>query len=86
MARVRSSLPRPEFGHLRVNNASPATDGADNGRVGYSVIEYTAGPPKTDHGGGIGYTNGIDVHTGKNWVIRNNLIRGFHTPDTSGNL
>jgi hypothetical protein len=61
--------------------------GVNNSSVKYSLIEYTAGPPTTDHGGGVGYTNGIDVHAGQNWDIADNLIRNLHTPDSdSGNL
>src|SRR5207247_3210692 len=56
--------------------------GVTNSTVEYSTLEYTNGPPATDHGGGAGYTNGIDVHGGTGWVVRNNLCRGFPTPDT----
>lgn len=57
--------------------------GADDGVVEYTIMEYTDGPPKSDHGGGgAGYTNGVDVHAGKNWIIRNNYFGGFHTPDS----
>ena len=57
--------------------------GVNDSSVKYSLIEYTAGTPKTDHGGGVGYTNGIDIHAGRNWVIADNLIRNLHTPDNS---
>ena len=46
------------------------------------MIDYTNGPPVTDHGGGIGYTNGIDIHDGSNWLIAHNLIENLHTPDS----
>jgi hypothetical protein len=65
---------------------NPAGGGVDDSTVKYSVLEYTHGPPATDHGGGTGYTNGVDVHTGNNWVIANNLFRNFHTPDDADNL
>ena len=55
----------------------------NNGVVEYTIMEYTHGAPTSDHGGGIGYTNGVDVHGGKNWVIRNNLFKNFHTPDSA---
>ena len=58
--------------------------GASNSAVEYSSIEYTAGPPKTDHGGGLGYTNGIDIHDGQNWLIAHNLIQNLHIPDSYG--
>ena len=48
--------------------------GADNGIVEYCVIEYSKnGPPN-------GYTNGVDVHGGKNWIIRHNVLRNIRTP------
>jgi methionine-rich copper-binding protein CopC len=56
--------------------------GASNSAVEYSMIDYTNGPPTTDHGGGIGYTNGIDIHDGSNWLIAHNLIENLHTPDS----
>lgn len=47
--------------------------GPDDGIVEYSVIEYTS-TSKTD------YTNGVDVHTGRNWIIRHNLFRNIKAP------
>ena len=62
-------------------------NGPQNGVVEYSIMEYTDAPPNTDHGGGgTGYTNGVDVHGAKNWVIRNNLFKNFHTPDSADRL
>lgn len=60
--------------------------GVDNGILEYSWMEYTAGPPATDHGAGVGYTNGISAHAVDNWSIRNNLFKNFHTPDTAAYL
>ena len=60
--------------------------GVDNGVVEYTIMEYTSNPPLTDHGGGTGYTNGVDIHGGDNWQIRDNLFKNFHTPDTADNL
>jgi hypothetical protein len=55
--------------------ASP--DGAggdvDNGIVEYSVMEYDT-TARDD------YTNGVDVHTGDNWIIRHNLFRNIRAP------
>lgn len=42
-------------------------------------MEHTNGTPS--HTEVEGYTNGIDVHCGQNWVIRNNLFINLHTPD-----
>jgi len=67
-------------------NPTSFSDGVDGGVVEYSIFEYTQGPPRTDHGGGTGYTNGVDVHGGNGWLIRNNVFSGFHTPDASQNL
>ncbi len=61
--------------------------GVDNGIVEYSVMEYPDGPPKTDHdGSGTGYTNGVDVHGGRGWRIRNNRFINFHAPDDADHL
>jgi hypothetical protein len=67
-------------------NPNGPTAGVDNGIVEYSVLEYTAGPPVTNHGPGVGYTNGLSIHTANNWVIRGNLFKNFHTPDASACL
>ncbi len=66
--------------------ANPGGGGVDGVIIDYSMIEYTSGPPTTDHGGGTGYTNGISAHGVDNWVIRNSTFRNFHTPDSSQNL
>jgi hypothetical protein len=47
--------------------------GVDNGIVEYSVIEYET--VSRDY-----YTNGVDVHTGDNWIIRHNLFRNVRAP------
>lgn len=67
------------------SGGSPGT-GVDNGVVEYTIMEYTNGPPTTDHGGGTGYTNGVDIHGGDGWQIRHNLFKNFHTPDSSDHL
>jgi hypothetical protein len=49
-------------------------NGVDDVIVENSLIEFTViGPPE-------GYTEGIDVHHGANWIIRNNLFRNFRVP------
>jgi hypothetical protein len=57
--------------------------GVDNGVVEYCRIEYINGPPATDHGAGAGYFNGISAHVADNWIIRNNLFKNLHNPDSS---
>src|SRR5688572_13915791 len=47
--------------------------GVDNGIVEYSVFEYDT--VSRDY-----YTNGVDVHTGDNWIIRHNLFRNLRAP------
>jgi hypothetical protein len=47
--------------------------GVDNGIVEYSVMEYDT-TSRDD------YTNGVDVHTGDNWIIRHNLFRNIRAP------
>lgn len=67
-------------------NSVDATQGVDNGVVEHSILEYTAGPPATNHGAGVGYTNGLSIHTADNWVIRRNLFKNFHTPNSAAHL
>jgi len=55
------------------SNPDTAGGGVNNGLVEYSVIEYTT-TAKDD------YTNGVDVHTGANWIIRHNLFRNIVGP------
>ena len=54
-------------------NPDGAGGGVDNGIVEYSVIEYDT-TSRDD------YTNGVDVHTGDNWIIRHNLFRNVRAP------
>ena len=39
------------------------------------MIEYTTTAKDN-------YTNGVDVHTGANWIIRHNLFRNIVAPGT----
>ncbi len=55
------------------SNPNPAGGGVDNGIVEYSVIEY-------DTASRDDYTNGVDVHTGRSWIIRHNLFRNIRAP------
>ena len=48
--------------------------GVNGGIVEYSVIEYTTTAKD-------GYTNGLDVHTGAQWIVRHNLFRNIVAPN-----
>jgi hypothetical protein len=85
----------PTFQNIRIldtgkqmikSNPSGFGVGVDNGLVENSVFAYTEGPPMVDHGGGTGYTNGVDVHAGAGWAIRNNHFENFSTPDHADHL
>jgi hypothetical protein len=58
---------------LLKSNPNGAGGGVDNGVVEYSVFEYDT-TSRDD------YTNGVDVHTGDNWIIRHNLFRNIRAP------
>jgi PKD repeat protein len=68
------------------SDPNPLGGGVTNSSVMYCTIGYTTAPSTVDHGGGTGYTNGVDVHGGSNWVVSDNLFQNFHTPDNSANL
>jgi hypothetical protein len=55
------------------SNPDAMGGGVDNGIVEYSVMEYTT--TSRDY-----YTDGVDVHTGDNWIIRHNLFRNIRAP------
>ena len=48
--------------------------GANGGIVEYCRIEYSKFGPAD------GYTNGIDIHGGRNWIIRHNHFHNIRTP------
>ena len=62
-----------------------AGSGVNNGLVEYCWFEYTGSPP-ADHGSGAGYFNGISAHAAQNWVVRGNLFKNLHNPDTAAYL
>jgi parallel beta helix pectate lyase-like protein len=55
-------------------NPDAAGAGVDDGVVEYSTIEY-------DRMSRDDYTNGIDVHAGRNWMIRHNVFRNIRAPN-----
>jgi len=55
------------------SNPDGAGGGVDDGIVEYSIIEYDT-TSRDD------YTNGVDVHTGDNWIVRHNLFRNIRAP------
>ena len=55
------------------SNPDGAGGGVNNGVVEYAVIEYDT-TSRDD------YTNGVDVHTGQNWIVRNSLFRNIRAP------
>ena len=59
--------------------SSPNSSGVgnNNGVVEYSVFEYRT----TDNNN---YTNGVDVHGGKGWIVRYNLFKNFLSPPRQG--
>jgi hypothetical protein len=59
--------------------------GVNNGVVEYCWLEYTGSPPG-DHGSGVGYFNGISAHAAQNWIVRGNLFKNLHNPDTAAYL
>ncbi len=54
-------------------NPTSSTEGVNNGIVEYSILEFEK--TSRDH-----YTDGVDILTGNNWVIRDNLFRNIRAP------
>jgi len=62
---------------LKSTQNPQAPNGVDDVIVENSLIEYTVIGPAS------GYTQGIDIHHGANWIIRNNIIRNMRVPATA---
>ena len=58
---------------LKTNPTADKLNGVDNGILENSVLEYTSAAPDS-------YTNGLDVHHGKNWIVRGNTFKNFRVP------
>jgi hypothetical protein len=61
---------------IKCNPTGDGLNGVDNGILENSLLEYTSLAP--DY-----YTNGLDVHRGRNWIVRNNVFKNFRS---SGSL
>jgi hypothetical protein len=57
---------------LKNNPTTDGLNGVDNGVLENSLLEYSSVAPDP-------YTNGLDVHRGKNWLIRGNTFKNFRT-------
>jgi hypothetical protein len=55
------------------SNPDGSGGGVNNGIVEYSVFEYSNTAPSY-------YTNGVDVLSGRDWIIRHNLFRRIRAP------
>jgi hypothetical protein len=58
---------------IKGNPTSLAQEGINGGIVEYSIMEFDK--TSRDH-----YTNGVDIITGANWIIRDNLFRNIRAP------
>jgi len=58
---------------VKSSSNTGATTGVSDGRVEYSIMEYTTTARSN-------YTNGVDVHQGADWMIRHNLFRNIRAP------
>ena len=89
---INGGAQAPQIYNLRLLNSGTQSikvnpigfgNGVNNGVVNYTVMKYTDGTPRTDHGPGTGYTQALDVHAGNGWTLKNSRIENFHTPDGS---
>jgi hypothetical protein len=54
-------------------NPDDAGNGVNDGRIEYSLIEYSVTAKDA-------YTNGVDVHGGVDWIVRDNEFRNIVSP------
>jgi hypothetical protein len=59
---------------LKVPYSFSINDPSENGIVEECLFEYTAGEAPN------WYTGGVDVHSGKNWIVRNNTFKDIQSP------
>lgn len=62
---------------LKNNLTGDQLGGVDNGILENSLLEYSSVAPDT-------YTNGLDVHRGKNWMVRGNIFKNFRSSGLTG--
>ena len=62
-----------DVGQQFIKSNPNVSGGVDNGVVEDSLIEYST--TSRDY-----YTNGVDVHSGANWIIRRNVFRNIVAP------
>jgi len=58
-------------------STAPGDRPCRNGLVACSVLEYSDHAPSD-------YTNGVDVHNGEGWVVRDNVLRRIRGPRAQG--
>jgi hypothetical protein len=64
---------------IKVNPLGTATGYLDQGRVECSTFLLTdAGRPHIERTAGGCYTGGIDVHAGRDWIVRGNRFEGLY--------
>lgn len=64
---------------IKVNPLGSATGYIDGGRVECSSFLLTdAGRPRIERASGGCYTGGIDVHAGRDWIVRRNRFEGIY--------
>lgn len=64
---------------IKMSYSGSLSQSGDNGIIECSTIEYSTSLPGSNY-----YTNGIDLHYAKNWIIRDNIVRNIkHGPSTT---
>jgi hypothetical protein len=64
---------------VKVNPNGARTHWVDDGRIECSYFAMTdAGRPNVERSPGGCYTGGVDVHSGRGWVVRNNEFRDIY--------
>ena len=64
-----------DTGEQMIKGSSDGIDGAADGIVECSLLEYT------NSFGPQWYIGGIDIHRGSNWIVRNNTFKNIRSPE-----